>query len=436
MDPAEYLFTDYQEDDDGFILVNQPDKPEVNLEAIIRENLRRIMEVEVCIAVSGESQAGKSTLINALRGIKYGDVDLPEGVEAAPVGRGFECTTDIKEYRWPGNKKVKIFDLPGCNTPNWPLESYAARTDLKSYDMVLIVINNTFKESDRLLAQLLRDAKKPFWFVRSKTDSAVQDYMEDHNQGRPLTEKEEKDLLDNIRRNVHEHFPDMPQLFLVSGRKPYLYDTPALQQQMLEVLLPMKRNELRLRLAALTPAEISAKANILRSRIKWFSLASAAVALIPIPGTSLAVDTTLILSFASNAASSFGLQGDMAKQIYRDNGAFKLITGVLSTKQGLLELLSQGVNWGIVTSMEEVTRYIPFIGQLLASGLSFGSTYYCMGVVLDYLEVWGLDLSNRLIMLRAQEYDDAVRVQDLQDLVDVKAIVQERGLMARRMLPQ
>ena len=81
---------------------------------------------EVQIAIIGESHRGKSSFINASRGLK------PTDTGAAKV-KNKECTKEPKIYEYPNNSKIKLVDLPGANTINFPIETYLDEMNYSRY---------------------------------------------------------------------------------------------------------------------------------------------------------------------------------------------------------------------------------------------------------------------------------------------------------------
>jgi len=78
------------------------------------------------IGFIGESGSGKSTLINSIRGV------YPQEKEAAKTDI-HECTKEPKAYHFPNIDNIILWDLPGVNTPKFPLETYLTDIDLPKY---------------------------------------------------------------------------------------------------------------------------------------------------------------------------------------------------------------------------------------------------------------------------------------------------------------
>jgi len=97
--------------------------------------------------VTGESGSGKSTFVNAFRGL--GDED--EGsAETGP--------------------NVKVWDLPGIGTPNFKADEYLELVQFERYDFFIIIASDRFRECHTQLAKEIMRMGKTFYFVCSKID--------------------------------------------------------------------------------------------------------------------------------------------------------------------------------------------------------------------------------------------------------------------------
>ena len=131
--------------------------------SLIREALKNIDNAPINIAVTGESGAGKSSLINALREIKA------EEESAAEVGVT-ETTMKVYSYKHPKVKNLTLWDLPGIGTKKFPPKTYLETVEFKKYDFFIIVSATRFPNHEIELAKAIRIMKKNYYFVRSKVD--------------------------------------------------------------------------------------------------------------------------------------------------------------------------------------------------------------------------------------------------------------------------
>ncbi|XP_046700546.1 T-cell-specific guanine nucleotide triphosphate-binding protein 2-like [Silurus meridionalis] len=165
----------------------------------------QLLNVTLHIAVIGESGTGKSTFINAYRGLNDDD----EG--AAKTGTT-ETTTEPQCFDHPTLPNVKIWDLPGIGTPTFTAKNYLKNVPLKKYDVFIIISSERFKQNDILLAKEIKKQNKLFYFVRSKIDNDVQ------AEGKKKSFNEEE-CLSRIRRNCIENLKEFEnvKVFLISS---------------------------------------------------------------------------------------------------------------------------------------------------------------------------------------------------------------------------
>ncbi len=132
----------------------------------IKEYLKQQDLVELNIGVTGESGSGKSTFVNAFRGLG----DEEEGsAKTGPV----ETTMVPEVYLHPKYKNVKVWDLPGIGTPNFKADEYLERVEFKRYDFFIIIASDRFRECHTQLATEIMRMGKKFYFVRSKIDFCI-----------------------------------------------------------------------------------------------------------------------------------------------------------------------------------------------------------------------------------------------------------------------
>eukprot|EP00929_Paragymnodinium_shiwhaense_P076465 TRINITY_DN39324_c0_g1_i1.p1 TRINITY_DN39324_c0_g1~~TRINITY_DN39324_c0_g1_i1.p1 ORF type:complete len:604 (-),score=113.01 TRINITY_DN39324_c0_g1_i1:413-2224(-) len=162
--------------------------------------------------IMGRVGVGKSTLINALRGV------TPRNAEAAPVGVG-HTTRRPKPYSFAGDiaqltrNMARLWDLPGAGTKDWPTDSYIRAAGLRHFDGVVFVTAGAFSDAEATLVSQLANFKVPYYLVRNKCDQDVVNNAQDNNA--PL-----EDTLAEIRAELIEHGMDPKRTFLISAKHP------------------------------------------------------------------------------------------------------------------------------------------------------------------------------------------------------------------------
>ncbi|KAK0148561.1 T-cell-specific guanine nucleotide triphosphate-binding protein 2 [Merluccius polli] len=188
--------------------------------SIAKIYLKYINNSPLNIAVTGESGCGKSTFVNALRGID--DTDET----AAPTGN-VETTIESKSYPHPRYPNVIIWDLPGIGTTKFPADQYLEHVGFEKFDFFIIVSAYRFRENDAKLAQEIEKMGKKFYFIRSKIDNNLRDAE------RSQRKYVEGETLQKIREHCIQGLEDQdvksPQVFLVSLFDLHKYDFPIFQ---------------------------------------------------------------------------------------------------------------------------------------------------------------------------------------------------------------
>ncbi|XP_078031066.1 interferon-gamma-inducible GTPase 10-like isoform X3 [Epinephelus lanceolatus] len=184
----------------------------------VQEYLDKENNTPINVAVTGESGSGKSTFVNAFRGINNED----EG--AAPTGC-VETTTEATPYPHPNYPNVTLWDLPAIG--RFPVDKYLKLVGFKRFDFFIIISATRFRENDVKLAQEIQRMKKKFYFVHSKIDNDI--YHEKRCQRSKFNaERTLKQIRDNCIQVLQRQGVESPQVLLVSSFHLHLYDFPLL----------------------------------------------------------------------------------------------------------------------------------------------------------------------------------------------------------------
>ncbi|KAF4103182.1 hypothetical protein G5714_016065 [Onychostoma macrolepis] len=181
----------------------------------IPHRLMALLEVfdhfKIDIAVTGESGAGKSSLINAILGLN------PDDTGAAPTG-AVETTKQATMYQHPNLPHVRLWDLPGMGTPSFASKSYVKTMNFDLYDMFMVVISERVRENNMLLIDEIEQRKKPFYFIRTKIDNDVR---------RKKSKVSRIHALDQMRQDCEKYLKEKkldPHVFLVSSHDTENYE--------------------------------------------------------------------------------------------------------------------------------------------------------------------------------------------------------------------
>ncbi|KIM57337.1 hypothetical protein SCLCIDRAFT_130738 [Scleroderma citrinum Foug A] len=118
------------------------------------------------IAVVGVAGSGKSSLINALRGLHN------NSPESAPTGVT-ETTVEVKRYPSANSRPIAWYDIPGAGTLSIPSWQYFRTQGLYVFDCIIVLMSDRFTETDVAILDSCRQLKIPAYIVRSKADQHI-----------------------------------------------------------------------------------------------------------------------------------------------------------------------------------------------------------------------------------------------------------------------
>ena len=303
-----------------------------------------------------------------------------EDSESAEVGET-ETTTKPTEYPHPDNPKIVFVDLPGIGTPkNRDLEPYCEKTELEKYDVFLIFAIKRFIENDLKLARKIGEIGKKFLVVRTNIDVDVGS----GRRGKPKSFDEDA-MLEKVRCDIAKNLGDLlskkEDIFLISNYDCDKWDYDRLTQAIIQGLPTYQREALTLSLTRLSEKMVESKVEVLNERIWKVAAVSAAAATVPIPALSVAVDIKLIIDEVSFYRSQLCLPPVESRRFLELNVyTQECIRGLCF--QNASQVAAFLAPYATEAGVEEVIRFVPVIGQVLAGGLSFAATYgalkYCL----------------------------------------------------------
>ncbi|XP_054855076.1 interferon-inducible GTPase 5 isoform X2 [Eublepharis macularius] len=281
----------------------------------ILENLQALENARLDIAVTGESGSGKSSFVNAIRGL--GDEDGG----AADTGV-VETTVEPTPYPHPKHPNVTVWDLPGIGTPDFQSDTYLEKVNFSRYDFFILIASERFKSNHARLAREIQKQGKRFYFVRSKVDAD----LEASRKRRPRAYDEEA-ILQQIRKNCQECLEAekvvSPCVFLLSNWELSKYDFMLLEETLEKELPSHKRHAFLLALPNISLEILKKKKEALQKQIWKLATVSCGVAAVPIPGLSVACDVAILVKSLSKYRQDFGLDEESLNKLSEKQGASK-----------------------------------------------------------------------------------------------------------------
>ncbi|EPS93844.1 hypothetical protein FOMPIDRAFT_59929 [Fomitopsis schrenkii] len=160
-------------------------------------------------AVSGMSGSGKSSLVNAFRGLRN------TSKRAAPVGV-VETTSKVVRYPdTPGNPYV-WYDVPGAGTLSIPDWQYFTDQGLYIFDCIIVAIDARFTATDIAILRNCVFFQIPTFIVRSKSKQHIENVAKDlpSEDASGLTlERARETYIRETRANIEENLKtaELPQ---------------------------------------------------------------------------------------------------------------------------------------------------------------------------------------------------------------------------------
>uniref|UniRef100_A0A8B9LN94 IRG-type G domain-containing protein n=1 Tax=Astyanax mexicanus TaxID=7994 RepID=A0A8B9LN94_ASTMX len=334
------------------------------------------------VAITGMTGAGKSTFINALRGLNDDDE------ESSPTGVT-ETTMVPTMFPHPKMPNVRIWDLPGIGTPRFKAKQYLKDVKFDTFDFFIILSSDRFKENDLMLAQEIKKKKKNFYFVRSKVDNDIR-------SERKKKTFNEQQVLYKIREDCRCNLMKLgnPKVFLVSSHELEKYEFQALMTHLEEDLPEKKRFALVQSLPVCSMQILKKKKQYIKKMIWLTAIGSSAIAMTTIPGLAAGCDIGIVMAFFNRIFQAFGLDDKSLHSLSE-----RVNTPVAELKSVMKSCFASGITVEVVRSffsrfskvdiamkVEYVLSSLPLVGALPAGGISLGTIYYLLNKGLIEME--------------------------------------------------
>ncbi|XP_076136021.1 interferon-inducible GTPase 5-like [Alosa pseudoharengus] len=347
----------------------------------IKENFETLDHVTLNIGVTGNTGAGKSSFVNAIRGLSNDD----EGAAETGVT---ETTMEPTPFLHPTMPNVTIWDLPGIGTPKFKAKTYLSDVHFERYDFFIILTSERFKENDISLAKAIKKKKRLFYFIRSKIDNDI-------NAEKNRRDYNEERMLSKIREDCKKNLNSVgnPKVFMISSFNLNDYDFNNLIDTLERELPETKKHALVLSLPVYSLDVLQRKKSHLQKMIWLTAFGSGAIAVVPVPGLTLACDYGIIMSFLESVFRSFGLEDSSLQRL-----ATRVQLNMMDLKAEIKSRFNDGVTHAAVRSLLAtpsmatimtlkglMSGTVP-LGQLPAGAMSVPIMHYLLNKGLKEME--------------------------------------------------
>ncbi|KAG1896494.1 interferon-inducible GTPase-domain-containing protein [Suillus fuscotomentosus] len=173
------------------------------------------------IAVTGVAGGGKSSLINAFRGLRNKDTgSAATGVtETMLVTARYASPNMEQAYAW--------YDIPGADTLKIPDWQYFTAQELYAFDGIIVLFDNHFTMTDIAILANCRRFEISTYIVRSKADQHIRNIMDDmgyesEDRKKTLYQAAQEQFIQQTRQSVKNnlesaHMPDQ-RVYIVSNK--------------------------------------------------------------------------------------------------------------------------------------------------------------------------------------------------------------------------
>ncbi|XP_048357642.1 interferon-inducible GTPase 5-like [Sphaerodactylus townsendi] len=347
------------------------------VKAEICQSLEALENTNLNIAITGVSGTGKSSFVNALRGMTDFEKD------AAKVGC-IETTKKPKEYPHPTFPKVTLWDLPGIGTKKFQPKDYLETVNFNKYDFFIIVSSERFTANDAMLAEEIQKREKKFYFVRSKMDVSIAAEAMNPNFDMDKTIEE---IRTYCCENLKKEGETPPRVFLVSRRDLKLYDFPLLQETFENDLDDLKKQTFIASLPVFSKKVLKKKKAAMEDLIWKVATKSCSIAMIPLPGLSLVCDLDILVSTMKFFCQVFGLDEDCLQRVAKlGDKNYNVLKSAIKksplsseiTPEFVKGLLEKSLLCSTVKTAQIVLDFIPLLGYLAGGPSSFITTFHML----------------------------------------------------------
>jgi len=362
---------------------------------MIEEKLKQLEISPVNVAVVGSSAVGKSSFINAIRGL------TADHENAAPVGE-FKSSLVIRDYLHLRVPELKFWDLPGVGSMQFPKVTYIGDVSFDRFDFFILITAGRFTETDAWLGQEIQNCEKKYFFVRTHVDKDISNDRKAHPDSHKVDELINTIYTYTVEKLKAAGFSDVP-VFLVSNYDPTKYDFHRIEQQLIRELPAIRQNAAILYKRSAVREMIEVAGRCLGWRLWMYSVLSAAAALAPNYFVSAGLLAVFVWHWNHVCFNQFGLDdrslehfariasasSRTLKEIVSKNFEANQKTDLACMAIGILSIPAFRPLAGLVFK-----QFSPYLSLIISTTVSFVSARWFFGHILKIPKKVALMIAN------------------------------------------
>ncbi|XP_032084308.1 interferon-inducible GTPase 5-like [Thamnophis elegans] len=329
------------------------------LSLIVDEPSKSFEDFPLNVAVVGEPNSGKSSLINTLQNPHLDEPDAAATYVATKVNVPNLEFAPVKFSEITWNKEL----LQGEDADG-------RKVDLKDFHYFIIVDPQICQATSLPLALKIQKMDKEFCLVQTKADLQ----LEEAKKRQPSQDGEESLLL-TFRESLKNKRVKEPHVFAVSNRDPHRFDFPHLRETLMSEFLWKKI------LAVISPI-LEGKADKMKKMIWVLTIFSGFIAGIPVPGIAFLGGLVILIMFGSWCCHKFGVDdaslSKLAKRIKVVLRHLKSIMTSQSKKKMVLRRLPDFLGSSVMIAEYFYWNRFPIIGCILSVVISLISSFFTL----------------------------------------------------------
>jgi len=321
----------------------------------LKEKIKKEKENPIKIALFGQPGAGKSSIINKIVGENIAD----SGVTT-------DKTTEAQIIKWSDD--MILVDLPGYGTSKFPPNNFFDKFNIYDYDLYLCVFSGKFHKADTDFFQEIRKKGKTALLVRNQADMLWQ------------AGKTDEELREEIKLDAQKQVKSNEEIYFTSCKTGNGFEK--LQKVIKAHLEPSKKERWSRTAKAYTEEALEEKKEACKNLIKISGGLAASNAINPIPGVDIAVDIGILMELFSEIRKNYGLSDEKMNNPAYIQKLGPVANRIISTssKEGIILLLKKFAGQ---ETIKQVSKYIPFVGQVIAASIGYGITVYAGNAFVD-----------------------------------------------------